>query len=142
MSEIITQITIDAPRKQVWEVLTNFHRYKDWNPFIRSLKGDFHLEGRMQASIGPPEKAWKFDVTIVELNRPTTFAWKGSLPLGLFKGQHYFKLEALNSMQTKLIHGEKFSGLLSWFIFQQIKAETTRGFQKMNEALKKEIEIA
>ncbi|MFM2360786.1 MAG: hypothetical protein RLY16_2779, partial [Bacteroidota bacterium] len=38
--EIKTTIEIHASPARVWEVLTNFDEYPNWNPFIKSLKGE------------------------------------------------------------------------------------------------------
>ena len=37
--EIETKIRINASPKQVWDVLIDFERYPEWNPFIKSIKG-------------------------------------------------------------------------------------------------------
>ena len=68
------------------------------------------------------------------------FEWLGSGLMGMFKGRHYFILEDLGNGQTKLIHGEKFSGLLSGLILKMIGDDTLKNFQKMNKALKEVVE--
>ena len=66
--------------------------------------------------------------------------WLGKAPLGIFNGQHYFKLEAINSTQTKLIHGENFSGWLRGMIMKRIGNATRESFIQMNKNLKKLVE--
>jgi uncharacterized protein YndB with AHSA1/START domain len=39
MKQLHTQIEIDAPAKRVWELLTDFASYPQWNPFIRHISG-------------------------------------------------------------------------------------------------------
>jgi len=39
--EIKTAIDISAPPETVWEILTAFSDYENWNPFITSVEGDF-----------------------------------------------------------------------------------------------------
>ncbi|MGZ5382453.1 MAG: SRPBCC family protein [Acidimicrobiia bacterium] len=39
MRSIETSIEIDAQPARVWEVLTGFERYPEWNPFVASLHG-------------------------------------------------------------------------------------------------------
>ena len=40
MKEIRTEIEIAASRSRVWQVLADFSRYSEWNPFIREAKGE------------------------------------------------------------------------------------------------------
>lgn len=35
-----THIDIDAPPDRVWQVLTNFADYPNWNPFIIKVQGE------------------------------------------------------------------------------------------------------
>ena len=40
MKEISTNININATAEKVWSVLTNFSKYSDWNPFIKTIEGE------------------------------------------------------------------------------------------------------
>ena len=62
------------------------------------------------------------------------------MKMGMFKGRHYFILEELPNGKTRLIHGEKFSGLLSGLIMNMIGKETLNNFQNMNDSLKNRLE--
>ena len=37
MKELRSQIEIEAPADRVWQVLTDFATYPEWNPFIRRV---------------------------------------------------------------------------------------------------------
>jgi len=59
----------------------------------------------------------------------------------MFAGEHYFLLEPVNPGSTRLVHGERFSGLMAPLIMRgQMLAATKQGFAAMNEALKKRAE--
>ena len=67
--------------------------------------------------------------------------WRGNLGIpGLFDGEHSFVLEAIDARRSRLIHSERFSGLLipifSWLAAKQ----TERAFEAMNMALKARVE--
>src|SRR2546426_2508439 len=47
MLELRTDIEIDAPVERVWEVLTDFDRFPDWNPFIRRIGGNAPIGSRL-----------------------------------------------------------------------------------------------
>jgi hypothetical protein len=56
---------------------------------------------------------------------------------GIFDGEHYFLLEPIGESQTRLRHGEKFSGLLVGLLSGALSA-TEAGFTAMNMALKQQ----
>jgi len=40
MKEVFSEIEIQATADRVWQVLTDFARYPEWNPFIRRISGE------------------------------------------------------------------------------------------------------
>ena len=69
------------------------------------------------------------------------FRWKGKLGVsGIFDGEHYFILKVLSPQKTELIHGERFSGILTGLIFNLLKNSTIQGFKAMNNSLKSHLE--
>ena len=142
MKTITTEITINAPINDVWKQLTDFESYPRWNPFITDISGVLEIGDKLKVTISPPNsKSMTFTPRILEVIQGKVFRWKGILwTKGIFDGEHYFELEALSAHQTKMKHGEQFSGLLSLIIFPLIKKNTIEGFGLMNQALKKELE--
>jgi len=53
--EIKTEITINATPDKVWEILTKFDEYPNWNPFIKSIKGQVEVGKKISVRIEPPE---------------------------------------------------------------------------------------
>lgn len=141
MKNIQTEIVINADITKVWDVLMNFKSYPTWNPFVTSIRGEPKLGNRLTISINPPEgKGMTFKPNILTLETNKEFRWKGKLGInGIFDGEHYFILEHLDKDKTKFIHGEKFSGLLVPLLGKMLD-KTQKGFQLMNESIKKECE--
>jgi hypothetical protein len=135
MKEIDTEIIIDAPPERVWQVLTDFASYPEWNPFIREARGELEVGKRLslQLALGKRTIPIKPELVRVEPNR--ALVWRGSLPIpGLFTGEHAFELEPQGASQTRLRHHEKFNGLLVR-VLGKVLAETKRNFEQMNVAL-------
>lgn len=44
-------LTIDAPAKTVWEILTDAPRYGEWNPFTTRIKTDFRAGSPVRAHV-------------------------------------------------------------------------------------------
>ena len=53
-----------------------------------------------------------------------------------FDGEHSFVLEPINQNRVRFTQSEKFSGLLLPIFVRSMDADTQRGFDKMNKALK------
>lgn len=140
MPQLKTEIILNASKEKVWDVLTSFDTYKNWNPFIIASTGKA-IEGQsLENTMILNGKENTFKPVITKVIEHQEFEWLGSGFFGMFKGRHYFKLEEINSNQTKLIHGEYFSGLLSGIIMKMIGDDTLKHFQAMNKALKEEVE--
>jgi len=43
MKKIKTEIEINAPVDKVWEVISNFNEWKEWNPIISNVTGEAKL---------------------------------------------------------------------------------------------------
>ncbi len=144
MKSISTNIIINAPVEQVWEVLMDHANYPKWNPFIKNIAGNAEPGSTLSVQIHPPEGKPMTFKPVVVCNRPQReFRWKGHLFVkGLFDGEHFFQLEALDFDQTQLIHGEHFSGVLSGMLFKMMETNTRNGFEAMNKALKQAVEQA
>lgn len=139
--ELKTEIQIKSTPEKVWEVLTKFEEYANWNPFIISITGTKKVGEKLATQIIPPNrKRMKFSPVILRLEINKELRWLGSGAIkGLFDGEHYFKKIELENGFVKFEHGEIFSGLLVPCMPKLIN-DTKVGFQQMNEALKKKCE--
>lgn len=142
MKEIRTEIIINAKPSRVWDVLTDFRAYPDWSTFMVSIEGEPVKGTRLRNTLILKDSPQVFKPIVTRVEPNQVFEWEGSLPLGLFIGRHYFILEANGDDQTKLIHGEKFRGLLHGLILRKIGEDTLRAFQRWNKALKARAESA
>lgn len=137
--EIITEKVIKAKPHEIMSVLINTKRYPDWNPFIAEVIGDLKKDKRIRITITPPNSSrMTFFPEILSVT-DDEIRWRGKFLIkGLFDGEHYFRLIRINESETKLIHGEIFSGILVKFL-PKVFVNTETGFQQMNEALGREV---
>jgi hypothetical protein len=125
--QIHTHIEIKASPERIWEILTSFEQYPDWNPFIQKISGELEMGGRLEVYMKNQDRLQKFTPLIQKLEDNKQLEWLGQIPLGLFKGRHFFELEKVDAGTTRFIQGEKFSGLLSKFILQKEGSPEKRG---------------
>jgi hypothetical protein len=144
MQTIKTSITIKASKETVWNILSNFQDYPNWNPFILSIQGELKKGAQLKTTIQPEgDREYQFKPTLLEVEPGVTFRWLGKMGIkGLFDGEHYFILKEKAPNEVELIHGENFRGILVPIIMRMIKEGTMKGFVKMNEALKMKAEAS
>ena len=142
--QLRTEIEIEATPSRVWEVLTDFARYHEWNPFITSIGspgGELRVGHKLQVTLSPPESSemtFTPDLLVHEPNQE--LRWRGKVMFkGLFDGEHFFQLTEKSPGRTRFVHGENFSGFLVRFMTRKL-THVARGFIYMNQALKKRVE--
>jgi hypothetical protein len=140
---IKTEITINADRKKVWEILTQLDEYHSWNPFLVESAGNVTAGARLKNTMKNGNKTMTFKPKVLTVREYEYFDWLGHLFVkGIFDGHHYFMLEEVSPGKAKLVHGEHFSGILSGLLLKRIGNETRKNFELMNQALKQRAEGA
>jgi hypothetical protein len=142
MREIQTEIEIEAAPGEVWRVLTDFGAFPEWNPLVKSARGELRAGARLEIFVQVPDgPGMKFTPEVLRVEPGRELRWVGRLPLNLFNGEHFFKLEPAGAGRTRFVHGERFTGFMIPFMNSAIQ-KTHRGYLLMNEALKARVEGA
>lgn len=139
---ISTEIDIAASPAAVWTVLTDTQGYEDWNPFIRSFRGELTKGSQLEVSIQlAGQSPMAFKPRVLNASKDQELRWIGQMGLpGIFDGEHFFTLHETKEGTTRLHHGERFSGILTYPLLALIDSKTTSGFEAMNHALKTQVE--
>lgn len=140
--ELKTEILIEATPGKIWEILTAFDRYPEWNPFITSITGKPEVGKKIRAQIAPPgAKGMTFKPTVLAFEKEKEFKWIGNLLFpGLFDGEHRFELIDNGNGTTTFIQAERFRGILVPLFKKMLDIHTLEGFRAMNQQLKVEAE--
>ncbi len=139
--ELVTKIDIAAPPERVWEVLTDFAAYGEWNPFLTDITGKPKKgAGLVVEMAGPTGRPVIFRPTVLTADPGKELRWRGGLFLPrLFDGEHVFLLEETDT-GTLLVHCECFRGIFVPLLWRGLSGNIKSGFEAMNEALKKRVE--
>ena len=140
--EIRTEIEIDATAERVWQLLTDFSAFPDWNPFISRADGEVRNGARLKVYLQPSgAKGMTFWPTVLKAEPNRELRWLGRLWIpGLFDGEHVFTIEPLETKRVRFIQREVFTGLLVPLFVRLGGVNTQRGFKEMNNALKVQAE--
>jgi hypothetical protein len=134
-----TRIVIAAPPSRVWDVLTDFASYPDWNPLVGSLEGEPVVGRRVAVHVIPLGRHHRPRITAFE--PPHRLAWTGweALPF-LLSSTHYFRLEPTPEGHTRLDHGERFRGLAAPLLGRRLLDRMHQAFIHHDLVLKQRVE--
>jgi hypothetical protein len=138
MKELRSEIEIQASAERVWQLLTDFPSFPQWNPFIRKASGNIKVGERLEVNIQPSgASAMTFRPTVLKVEPNRELRWLGHLLIsGLFDGEHSFTIEPLGESRVGFTQREVFTGLLVPLFARGLDTDTRRGFEEMNQALK------
>ena len=139
MKELRSEIEIQASSERVWQILTDFQHFPDWNPFIRWVRGDPKVGARLEVHIQPSgASGMTFKPTVLKAEPNRELRWLGRLLVpGIFDGEHIFIIETLAAQRVHFTQREIFTGWLVPLMAHSLDKDTLRGFEEMNLALKK-----
>jgi hypothetical protein len=140
--QLRAQIDIQASPQRVWQVLTDFAAYPEWNPFITQASGAAapgeRLTVRMQPAGG---RAMTFRPTVLEAAPQRRLRWIGRVLFpGVFDGEHSFTIEPLEHGSVRLTQQEDFRGALVPLLARSLDRHTLPAFEQMNQSLKRRAE--
>jgi len=139
--EVFTFTTINAPRQQVWQVLTNFSAYLQWNPIYTEIDGKCVAGAHLRVHVHMQEHTLTYTTQIHTVAAQNELAWSERLILpGLFDGEHRFLLESTDSGQTRFVQHDRYTGALVPLLMHLYEAQAEAGCRSMNDALKKRAE--
>lgn len=142
MKELYSEIMIDAPAQVVWQLLTDFDSYPQWNPFILRASGEVKPGARLDAYLKPPGgMGVTIKPKVLKAEPDRELRWLGHfLTPGVFDGEHIFTIEPLGPDQVRFVQREEFKGWLAPLMLRLIGIRTQCGFGELNRALKAEAE--
>jgi len=129
------EIDVAAPPDVVWEVLTDFDRWQEWNPEVKSMSFDGPLApGAMfRWKAGPGTIV----STVEEVDRPRYIRWRGrTLSIAAI---HEWRFEGRDG-GTHVETDESFSGMLARLLRGSLQKQLDRALEEGLEHLKREAE--
>jgi hypothetical protein len=129
------EIDIDAPLQVVWDVLTGFENWPDWNPDVKSMSfpGPLAPGSEFRWKAGPGTIV----STLERIEPPRYIAWRGrTLTINAY---HEWWLEP-HGDGTFVRTQESFYGLLARLFRRPLQKTLDRSFEVALERLKHESE--
>lgn len=141
MKSLHAAVDIDAPAERVWQVVGDFGRYSDWNPFIVRAAGEPRVGERLDITIAAPGmKPVSFRPRVLDVVPGRLIRWKGEFKLpGLFDGRHALIVDPLDGGRSRFTTHEDVTGILLPFVGRVMTA-SQQGFELMARAVKERAE--
>ena len=129
------EIEVGAPPEVVWEILTNFDRWPDWNPEVKSMS----YEGALAPGAMFRWKAGPGTIvsTVEEVDRPTYIRWRGrTLSISALHEWWFEERDSGTHVETE----ESFSGFLVRLVRGTLQKQLDRALEEGLGHLKREAE--
>lgn len=139
---ISAEIEIEAPRALVWEVLIDFARYPEWNPFTVRVETDRVIGGPVALTVNLYGKTRRLKERFDAYEPPKRVGWGMHLFGGrLLRGTRFQDLESAGEGRTRYRTSESYEGPLAWLVVKLTGPEVLRGFEANAAALKARAEL-
>jgi hypothetical protein len=135
--QLDAEVEVQASPERIWEVLTDFAAYQEWNPFIVRAAGQAVPGHRLELDLRlPGRRATTIRPEVLDAEPGRHLRWLGRLPVpGLFAGEHHFTIEPAGPGRSRVRQHEEFRGLLVPLLLAMIARPTLEAFHQMNQAL-------
>jgi len=130
------ELVIEAPRQAVWDVLIDFPRYPEWNPFTIGVETSGRVGDPVLLDVQLGRRRIKMRERM-RVREPLRRVGWGVRMLGgvLLDCTRVQELEDLGANRTRYVCHESFRGLLVPFFFARYRDRMQRGFEAAARAL-------
>ena len=138
MREIRTEIIINAPQMEIWDILMAFDKWSEWNPTVNQASGTATLGSKISITMAGSDgkNGQKYSAHITTFEAPRSFRWRAVMMAGfLMTNDRSFELEPAGD-GTRLVNTEYFSGLMVSLFWNKLEGFVPDSLKSMNEALK------
>ena len=137
-----TTFPIAASAETVWEILTDFQRYPEWNPSLPSIRGELRPGSTVALTLGMPGRpSPKVKAKFGEVTHARRLTWHGNAGADwLFAGDREFLIDEQPDDTVFFTHVEDVQGILFPLFRAVMGGAIQRSHDEFNAALKNRAE--
>ena len=107
-----TTFPVAASAEKVWEVISDFVSWSEWNPSVPSIKGDLKVGSTCAVKLVMPRRpSVKVKVTLTDVDPGRRFAWHGNIAHDrFFAGDRSLDIEPQADGTVLATHTEEITG--------------------------------
>jgi len=137
---IITSDTVEigTPSQWVWDILTDFECYPEWNPFTTTAKGRLALGNSLDLYVVMPSRGDRTQTEIIStIAPPNQLAWGMTLGFKkLLSARREQILTTIDSQRCSYTTNDAFNGLLAALVYRLFYDDIKSGFNNVAYALR------
>lgn len=130
-------VEIEAPAERVWDILVDFERYGEWNPFTTRVEASLEIGAPVMLHVRLGWLKRKQPERIETVERPHLLAWGTTMghPV-LLSALREQRVEALGETRCRYSTTDRTSGLLTPLVALLFGRLIRQGFNDLAAALK------
>jgi len=131
--QVYTEIVIEAPKADVWKVLTDFAAMPDWSSSFKGVIGDFSDGAQVRTCFDLGEGIEEYSATLRVIDK-VEFGW--SEDYDGIRDNHRYRLEVVAPRRAKFIQTDAFRGRADWAKTGELAEFYLAQYVDFNRALK------
>jgi len=141
MKKFTTEILIEAPADQVWNMLMDFKNYWHWNTHLPYWEGKAKPGHHIYITSFLHEKPVRFSAQVTNVVENTLFTYTEVIATPvIFKADHIIELYPVSPASCRLVQHECLGGLLVGLIWKKWLYKAMQCYRRMNQDLKRAAE--
>ncbi|MEL6557017.1 MAG: SRPBCC domain-containing protein [Bacteroidota bacterium] len=137
---IHTEIIINAPKDQVWSVLTDFDQMPSWSKTLQKINGQLSNGSKSMVDYIFKGKLRNIKHSMVGFEEGAQFGWSDTL-VPFSKDFHIYRVESLADGRTRFIQKDEVKGITAFLVSKMLMKEMMDTYPVFNESLKTVAEI-
>lgn len=135
-------VPINAPAETVWQVLTDFESYPDWNPFTVRAESSLEVGESVDLYIPRGKSLMKQSFVLEVFDPPREIAWRlrKMLHKAIFSAYRVQKVVAVDEGSCTYETSDTFDGWIAGKLYRSQNEWVQKNFKKLAAALKERAE--
>jgi hypothetical protein len=131
------RIGIQAPAEIVWDIVSDFEGWKDWNPLYTKAAGEMRIGTALTLEEVLPGQPARVITPVVQDWVPyEQLHWRSTKVGGFVTAIRYLEIENMGPSSSTFSNGELYMGLLVRLVPRDERRRLKAAFTAMGEALR------
>lgn len=128
---------VQAPAEILWEVISDFDAWGDWNPIHPRIEGALRIGTLLNVEVVVGDAPGKVVEAVVQDWVPyEQLHWRTKRLRGFVTAIRYLEIEKMSDVGSTFSNGELFMGPLVRFVSRDERRRLKAAFTRMGEAVK------